>query len=187
MSGKTYAIILTLIVLIVGTSFYFTAINNPKEINIKPQEQMLSNENSIPENNPEKSTDSESSSEVKTQNFPSLFNHILQEDRIFIKKDVNGSIKLFYFYVGDEKTDIQLQEGDIDNYEIHTIGGQNYYPLILGYEEAKRMREEELFNNIGDPIKSFYGRNVVVIGVMKKLDNAFDVIHITPLKSIDLN
>ena len=40
------------------------------------------------------------------------------------------------------------------------------------------MREEEVFNNIGDPIKDFYGKNVVVVGIMEKLENVFDTIHI---------
>ncbi len=165
-----------------GTLFYFIAINNIEDMNIKPQESMASGNNSISKDNSEKSANNE----VITQNSDSLFNHILQEDRIFTKRDANDSIELFYYYTGDEPINVQLKEGDIKNYEIHTIGGQNYYPLILGSDEAKKMREEELFNNIGDPIKNFYGKNVVVIGVMKKYNNAFDMIHITPLKSGDL-
>ena len=134
-----------------------------------------------------KSAANENSSEIKTQNSNSLLSHILQENRIFIKRDAYNSIKLFYYIRSGEPVDIQLREGDIDDYKIHTIGGQNYYPLILGYEEAETMRQEGLFNNIGDPIKNFYGKNVVVVGVMKKLDNVFDTIHIIPLNSGELN
>ncbi len=152
-------------------------------MNVKPQESIISGDNSMQSDNQEKSTNNE----VSSPNSDSLFNHILQEDRIFTKRDVNDSLELFYYYTGDEKIDIQLNEGDIKNYEIHTIGGQYYYPLILGSSEAKAMRKEEQFNNIGDPIKNFYGKNVVVIGVMKKYNNAFDMIHISPLKSGDLD
>ncbi len=201
--GKTYALVLTITILIIGTFFYFNAVNNAAEMPIKSQkstdtdsqEQMASNANSIIENNPEasvntgseKSMNNKDSSEIKTQNSNSLFNHILQENRIFTKENPEGFIKLFYYYTGDEPIDIQLKEGDIKDYKIHMIGGQYYYPLILGYEEAKTMREEGLFNNIGDPIKNFYGKNVVVVGIMKKSDNAFDMIYIVPLTSGGLN
>ncbi len=134
----------------------------------------------------DKSSSDKNSSEI-AQNSNSLLNHILQENRIFIKRDAYNSIKLFYYIRSGETIDIQLKEGNIDDYQIHTIGGQNYYPLILGYEEAETMRQEGLFNNIGDPIKNFYGRNVVVVGVIKKLDNVFDTIHIIPLNSGELN
>lgn len=140
------------------------------------------NPNSMAEN-----TKDNEISEIKTQDSNSLFNHILQENKIFTKRDTNGSIKLFYYYNNEEPIDIQLKEGDIKDYKIHTIGGQYYYPLILGYEEAKIMREEGLFDNLGDSIKNFYGKNVVVVGVMKKSDNAFDMIHIIPLTSGGLN
>lgn len=147
-----------------------------------PQKQMESGNNSIPEISPEIN-----SPKVNTQNSDSLFNHILQENRIFTEKNSEGFIKLFYYYTGSESIDIQLKEGYMKDYQIHTIGGQNYYPLILGYEEAKIMRQENLFTNVGDPIKNFYGKNVVVVGVMKKSDNIFDMIHIVPLTSGELN
>jgi len=189
-SGKMYALILTIIILIVGTFFYFAAFNNPA-INIKSessmsaeesQKQIISRDNSILKNNPEIK-----SSEENTKNYDSLYNHILQENRIFTKRDANGSIELFYYYTGEEPIDIDLKEGGLKNYEIHTIGEQKYYPLILGSEEAETMRNEGLFDNIGDPIKNFYGKNVVVVGVIKKSDSVFDMIHITPLNSGDLN
>ena len=163
-----------------------------------PQEQTSSNDNSIPETNSktsantgskysEKSMDSESSSEVKTQGSNSLFNHILQENKIFTKKNAGGFIKLFYYYTKDEPLGVQLSEGSINDYQIHTIGGQNYYPLILGSEEAKIMRQEGLFTNIGDPIKNFYGKNVVDVGVMKETGGALDSAYLIPLNSKELN
>jgi hypothetical protein len=200
LNGKIYALVLTIAILIIGTFFYFTAINNTTVtgMNIKSQksidtsQKQISMDNSIIENNPKVNTDSKESmntedSSIKIQNSDSLFNHILQENRVFTEKDENGNIELFYYHPVDELIDIPLAEGNISEYQIHSIGGQNYYPLILGSEEAKAMREEGEFNNIGDPIKNVHGKNVVVIGVMKKINNAFDMIHITPLTSGELN
>lgn len=190
LNGKTYALFLTIIILIIGTFFYFTAINNSGKMDAKSQklidnsqEQMKSSDNSIPEIN---TKNSESSSEI-TQNSNSLFNHILQENRIFTKKNAGGFIKLFYYYTKNEQMEIQLKEGNINDYEIHTIGGQNYYPLILGAEEAKTMRQEGIFTDIGDPIKDFFGKNVVIVGVMKETDSALDTFHLIPLNSGELN
>ncbi|MEK6859731.1 MAG: hypothetical protein AABX54_02850 [Nanoarchaeota archaeon] len=203
-SGKTYALILTIVILIIGSFFYFTAVNNINATGMKfkgstdakLQEKMQSednpidnnpttNINTIPENKEESMTNN--NSEIKTQISNSLFDHIQQENKIYAKKNSEGYIKLFYYYTGEVPMDIQLSEGNINDYQIHTIGGQNYYPLILGYEEAEVMRQEGLFTNIGDPIKNFFGKNVVVIGVMKKTDGVLDTIHIIPLNNGELN
>lgn len=205
-SGKIYALILTIVILIIGTFFYFTAINSSAGMAIEPaksmdassQEKIISNDNSMPENNPKtpdntgseypgESMDNEGSSEVKIQGSGSLLNHILQENKIFTKRSSDGSIKLFYYYIKDEPLEVQLLEGSINDYQIHTIGGQNYYPIILGAGEAKIMKEEGLFNNIGDPIKNFFGKNVVIVGIMNETGGVLDMAHLIPLNSGELN
>ena len=225
-SGKIYALILTLAILIIGTFFYFATINNSagmapesaKSMNTNSQEKIMSDNNAISENNqktpnninpeyseesmnnegypeesmnnedyPEELIDSESLYEIKTQESSSLLNHILQENKIFTKKNTEGSIKLFYYYVKDEPLEVQLSEGNIDDYQIHTIGGQNYYPIILGASEAGIMRKEGLFENIGDPIKNFFGKNVVIVGIMKETGGILDTAHLIPLNNGELN
>lgn len=151
-----------------------------------PQEQMKANNNSNDlNNNPQEPITSTSSNEENTQD--SLFNHILSENRFYTKINPQGIQKLFYNHPVNEQINIPLSEGNMDEYQVHSIGGQKYYPLIVGYEEAKLMRQEGLFYNIGDPIKGFFGKNVVVIGVMKRTGGALDMVHIIPLNSGDLN
>ncbi len=180
LNGKVYALILTIVILVFGTFFYFNAINteSSKLTDANTREQMFSEDN-LKEN--------EIFVEIKEQNSNSLFNHILQENKIFTKKDADGSIQLFYYYDGYEQINIQLDEGEIKDYQMYAIESQDYYPVILGYEEAKIMREEKTFNSVGDFIKNFYGKNIAVVGVMKKSDNIFDRIHIIPLTSGGLN
>lgn len=110
----------------------------------------------------------------------------IQENNIYIKTNPEGVQKLFY-YSANEPINILLSEGDMGEYQIHSIGGQKYYPLIVGYEEAKIMRQEGLFDNIGDSIKNFFGKNVVVVGVMQKTGGAMDMAHIIPLTGEELN
>ncbi|MBS3078733.1 hypothetical protein J4218_01295 [Candidatus Pacearchaeota archaeon] len=163
-----------------------------ESVDSKTPEEMAPGYNSIKENNTTetntitKESIKENSPETK-QTSNSLFNHIEQENKIFTKKNSEGYIKLFYYYTKEEPMEIQLSEGDINEYEIHSIGGQKYYPLILGYEEAKTMREEGLFTNIGDPIKNFFGKNIVIVGVMNKTNSILDTVHLIPLTSEELN
>lgn len=177
-TGKTYALILTIIILIIGSFFYFTAITNSAEPNIKSQKSMN-------ENRPQK--------QMNSDNYPlSGDNSIYQlnevkNDNAYIKTDSEGIQKLFYYHPVNEPLNIQLSEGNINDYQVHTIGGQNYYPLILGYEEARVMRQEGLFANIGDPIKNFFGKNIVIVGVMQKTGGALDIAHLIPLNNGELN
>ena len=203
-----------MVILVLGTFFYFAAIGNsavmvvpsPPSTSGTSSEQMTSsppaattinnnnndNNNNMIENNPENSANIEmkyleSSSEVKTQSTISLFDHLQQGNKMFTKKNADGTVKLFYYYTKDEPIEIPLEEGDINSYQNHNIGGQNYYPLILGIEEARIMREEGIFAEVGDPIKDFFGKNVVIVGIMKKTNGVLDLTHLIPLTSGELN
>jgi len=152
-----------------------------------PQEQMRTNDNSNGmESNLKESMDVKDSTE-EAQDSNSLFNHILQEDKIYIKINSEGMQKLFYYSPVNEPINVPLSEGSIEEYQIHSIGGQKYYPLIVGYEEAKIMRQEGLFSNIGDPIKNFFGKNVVIVGVMQRTNKATDMIYLIPLNEGEWN
>ena len=177
-SGKTYALILTIVILVTGTFFYFTDLNNltgmstesSKSMDVnEPQKQMISNNPSIPKSS-----------------FRYQLNEV-ENYKIYIKTDPEGIQKLFYYLSINEPLNIQLSEGNIDSYQIHIIGGQEYYPLILGYEEAKIMREKGLFIDIGDPIKNFFSKNTVVVGILRKTGGALDMAHFIPLSKGELN
>ncbi len=199
LNGKIIAVIFTITILIIGTFFYFTTLGNINAAGVKLKEDSKLQEKMQPKDNPIPNTpttyantaskdkeESLSDTFSEIQNYSSLIDHIQQENKIYTKKDPEGYIKLFYYYTRDELIDIQLSEGDMNEYKIHSIGGQKYYPMIIGYEEAKTMREEGLFTNIGDPIKNFFGKNVVVIGILKKTESIIDTIHIIPLNNEEL-
>ena len=48
------------------------------------------------------------------------------------------------------------------------------------------MREEKLFDEVGDPIRGFFGENVVVVGVLERTNSSFDMMHFVPLKEDQL-
>lgn len=111
-------------------------------------------------------------------------------DRMYIKVNSDGVPKLFYRLNVDEipKFNITLKEGKFQDYNaIHEIVGEAYYPMMVGSKEAKMMKEEKLFSKPGDIIKDFFGKNVVIVGVMTETNSSLDMVHITPLKSGESN
>jgi hypothetical protein len=103
-----------------------------------------------------------------------------ESDRLLVKFKDAKTPKLFYLYDKTNPTpaNIVLSEGNMNSYYQHIIGKKLYYPLILGYDEAKMMREEKLFSNTGDTLDGFFGKNVIIVGVMKKTDTGMDMLHV---------
>jgi hypothetical protein len=114
-----------------------------------------------------------------------MFNRIDGEKgRVFTKLNPESVPKMFYYLNISETLPKKfvLAEGSMSGYEIHDLGGVRYYPLVLGSDEAKMMREEHLFSQPGDVIRGFFGRNVVVVGVLNKTNSGLDMMHFVPLQ-----
>lgn len=103
--------------------------------------------------------------------------------RVFSKLTPEKVPKMFYFLGVNEPVPAQfvLAEGSMSGYQIHDLGGADYYPLILGSNEATMMREENLFKGPGDVVRGFFGRNVVVVGVLRQTNTSLDMMHFVPL------
>lgn len=108
--------------------------------------------------------------------------------KVFSKVTMEGSAKVFFTLLENDAiiSKFQLAEGDISGYEIHNLDGEEYYPLIVGSEEAKVMREEKLFKSTGDPIREFFGKNFVVVGVLEETNTILDYLHFIPLGEDEL-
>lgn len=107
-----------------------------------------------------------------------------EKGRVYSKLTPDSVPKMFY-YLGLGETPPKkfvLAEGSMSGYEIHDLGGVQYYPLIIGANEAKMMREEKLFSQPGDVIRGLFGKNFVVVGVLKESGSALDMMHFIPLK-----
>jgi hypothetical protein len=65
-------------------------------------------------------------------------------------------------------------------FDIHNIGQKSYYPVILGYSEAKMMIEEKLIVGTGSEIMDFFGRDVVIVGILSQTNSTLDMMHIVP-------
>src|SRR3989344_3220411 len=204
-SGKIIAILLTVAILIIGSFFYFASsksngmvVSNSKDMDSDvPQEQIDTNvpQEQIDINVPQEQIDINVPQEQMSTNYnPNTAENNykytivgVQENNVYIKTNPEGIQKLFYYHSVNEPISIPLSEGSIEEYQIHSIGGQNYYPLIVGYEEAKIIKQEGLFYNIGDPIKNFFGKNVVIVGIMQRTDGAMDMAYLVPLTKEELS
>lgn len=111
-----------------------------------------------------------------------------EEGRVFSKLTPDKVPKMFYYLGLNEPVPAKfaLAEGSMSGYEVHDLGGAEYYPLILGSNEAAMMREEKLFTGTGDVIRGFFGRNVVIIGVLERTNTSLDMMHFVPLKESQL-
>lgn len=74
-----------------------------------------------------------------------------------------------------------MAEGTLGDFEEHRIVGNTYYPVILGFEEAKRMREEHVFAELGDTFETS-GIRFIVVGVLEKNGSLFDWVHVVSLE-----
>jgi hypothetical protein len=107
-----------------------------------------------------------------------------EKGRVYSKFTPESVPKMFYYLgIGEQiPKKFVLAEGSMTGYEVHDLGGTQYYPLVVGSNEAKMMRKENLFKEPGDVIRGFFGKDVVVVGVLKESGTALDMMHFVPLK-----
>jgi len=110
-----------------------------------------------------------------------------EEGRVFIAVKDNKSPKLFFVLAAGETPPMTLPfaEGSLADYTYREINGRRYYPVILGSGEAAMMKFERLFRKPGDTIDGFFGRDIVITGVLAETDTIIDMGHISPLTAAD--
>lgn len=108
--------------------------------------------------------------------------------RVFSRSSREGMPKMFFRLGLNESTPrgFRFAEGSMSGYSSHNLDGKTYYPIIIGAKEAKVMRSEKIFEDTGDTIRDFFGRNFVVAGVLEETNTSIDRLHFIPLKSSEL-
>ena len=88
----------------------------------------------------------------------------------------DGTPKLFYSISANIPEKIK---GSIrsDGFNPIYIANNKYEPIFIGIDEAEVMKKENIFNKEGDLIKEFFGRNVIVVGVLPKTNTVLDSFH----------
>lgn len=108
-----------------------------------------------------------------------------EQNKAFIKFTDDNTPKLFYQYKEEDGflDKAAFESGGIGGYESHLIVGEVYYPVILGYKEAEMMKSEKLFSKTGDTVNGFFGKNIIISGILKETNSTMDFIHFTPLSN----
>lgn len=101
------------------------------------------------------------------------FKDIENASRLQVVDETNGTTKLFYFI---ESLVPEKLKDEIKSTAAATIGNTTYYPVYVGYAEAKMMKENKLFANDGDTIKDFFGNNVIVY-TLPETKTELDTMH----------
>jgi hypothetical protein len=104
---------------------------------------------------------------------PDSFKDIENAARLQVVDEANGSTKLFYFI---ESLAPDKLNDEISSTAPATIGDTTYYPVYVGYAEAKMMKENKLFANDGDTIKDFFGNSVIVY-ILPETKTELDTMH----------
>ncbi|MFH1095458.1 MAG: hypothetical protein V1728_04540 [Candidatus Micrarchaeota archaeon] len=110
------------------------------------------------------------------------------DERPFVELSDSDTPVLFYRLDPSElgSTRLAFAQGKPVDYVVHELGGGKYYPLVLGADEAKAMRDGKMFATTGDTIKGFFGRNVFVAGVLDKTGTPLDAMIFSPLGEKEL-
>lgn len=88
----------------------------------------------------------------------------------------DGSAKLFYL-VNNNVPEKLRDSIPADGFNPFYISKVKYLPIYIAADEAEMMQKEKLFEKEGDPLKNFFGNDVIVAGVTPKTNTALDYFH----------
>lgn len=101
------------------------------------------------------------------------------KDDILITETPLEDLKIFYLY---DSNNIPQVLGSIinSNKTVYIIDNISYLSTYVGYDEAKMMMKEKLFQKKFDTLKGFFGNNIIISGLPKKTLTSLDMMHFVP-------
>jgi hypothetical protein len=108
-----------------------------------------------------------------------------ESERVVVRFTEDRTPKFFFMADVGANLSWNLSEGDWTGYKEHELLGKNYLPIVIGSKEAEMMKSENLFKSAGDRIDGFFGKNVIVVGVMAPTNSSLDMMHTIPSSFID--
>ena len=100
-------------------------------------------------------------------------------DDILITETPLEDLKIFYLYDGNNIPQA-LTSVINPTKTVYVIDGVNYLSTYVGYDEAKMMMEEKLFQKKYDTIKGLFGSDIIISGLPKKTMTGLDMMHFVP-------
>lgn len=102
------------------------------------------------------------------------------EGIVFSRLNAKKEPKMFFVYDRKNRPPsiLKFAEGSMDNFATTTDeDGKRVCPVIIGADEARMMRSENLFKIAGDRINGFFGNDVEIAGVLEKTNSSLDMFH----------
>jgi hypothetical protein len=135
---------------------------------------------------------------TKTNTFADDFHYVNSEEYSKLDGDSNVLLikfkdkktpKLFYLYdiYNPAPINLEITEGNLLYFNKHIEKNKTYYPVLLGADEAKMMKDEKLFTRAGDIINDFFGKDIFIVGVLTKTNTSIDMMHIVEKDFFDSN
>jgi len=96
---------------------------------------------------------------------------------VILKIEEVNSIKLFYVINKNNtpKEFVKYIDSNLLNKEF--LNNRTYFPLYIGFSEAKMMKNKNIFKNEGDVINDLFGNNFIVKKVLPKTNSVLDNMH----------
>ncbi len=91
--------------------------------------------------------------------------------------DAKGEIKLFYGINLNNIPSVYASNISRDGLSPVVFGTKKYLPVYIGSKEAEVMKAEKLFQKEGDTLNNFFGKDVVVAGVLPETKTPLDDFH----------
>jgi hypothetical protein len=90
---------------------------------------------------------------------------------------LNDELKLFYGIQPDNIPAAFADSINRDGLYPVTFGTKKYLPVYIGSKEAEVMKAEKLFQKEGDTLTNFFGKDVIVAGILPETKTPFDNFH----------
>lgn len=91
--------------------------------------------------------------------------------------ELKDELKFFYKISPGNIPLIYAKNINQESFNSVTLGVTKYIPVFIGSAEAAVMKEEKLFQKEGDVIRNFFGRDVIIAGVLPETKTFLDNIH----------
>ncbi len=91
--------------------------------------------------------------------------------------DAKDEVKLFYGINQDNIPSAYTNNISRDGLSPVIFGTKKYLPVYIGSKEAEVMKAEKLFQKEGDTLANFFGKDVVVAGILPETKTPLDNFH----------
>ncbi len=91
--------------------------------------------------------------------------------------DAKDEMKLFYGINQDNIPSVYTSSISRDGLSPVIFGTKKYLPVYIGSKEAEVMKTEKLFQKEGDTLANFFGKDVVVAGILPETKTPLDNFH----------